>query len=114
MFTNKTNIESQLYFNTKKKVKLTLVLYPSLMSLTLWDSARPSQRSKMSTGGLATWLSGKESTYQCRRREFNPWMRKIPWRRKSYPTPVILPGKSHGERRLAGNSPWGHQESYMT
>ena len=38
---------------------------------------------------------------------FNPWVRKIPWRRKWQPTPVFLPGKSHGQRSLAGYSPWG-------
>ena len=35
--------------------------------------------------------------------------RKIPWRRKWQPTPVFLPGKSHGQRSLAGCSPWGPQ-----
>ena len=29
---------------------------------------------------------------------FDPWVRKIPWRRKWQPTPVSLPGKSHGQR----------------
>ena len=42
---------------------------------------------------------------------FNPWARKIPWRRKWQPTPVFLPGKSHGWRSLAGYSPWGCKES---
>ena len=37
---------------------------------------------------------------------FDPWVRKIPWRRKLQPTPVLLPGKSHGQRSLAGSSPW--------
>ena len=32
---------------------------------------------------------------------------KIPWRRKWQPTPVLLPGKSHRQRSLAGCSPWG-------
>ena len=36
---------------------------------------------------------------------FNPWVRKISWRRKWQPTPVFLPGKSHGQRSLAGYSP---------
>ena len=40
---------------------------------------------------------------------FNPWVRKIPWRCKWQPTPVILPGKSHRQRRLVGYSPWGHK-----
>ena len=35
----------------------------------------------------------------------------IPWRRKWQPTPVFLPGQSHGQRSLAGYSPWGHKES---
>ena len=38
----------------------------------------------------------------CRRHGFNPRVRKIPWRRKWQPTPVFLPGKSHGQRSLAG------------
>ena len=36
---------------------------------------------------------------------------KIPWRRKWQPTPVLLPGKSHGQRSLIGYSPWGHKKS---
>ena len=43
---------------------------------------------------------------QWRRHRFNPWVRKIPWRRKQQPTPVFLPGKSHGQRSLAGYSSW--------
>ena len=46
---------------------------------------------------------------QCRRPGFDPWVRKIPWRREWLPTPVFLPGKSHGQRSLAGYSPWGSQ-----
>ena len=41
-------------------------------------------------------------------------IRKIPWRRKWHPTPVLLPGKSHGRRSLVGYSPWGHKDSDMT
>ena len=41
---------------------------------------------------------------------FDPWVGKIPWRRKLQPTPVFLPEKSHGQRGLASYSPWGHQE----
>ena len=43
-----------------------------------------------------------------------PGFWKIPWGRKWQPTPVFLPGKSHGQRSLAGYSPWGHKESEMT
>ena len=44
----------------------------------------------------------------------DPWVGKIPWRRKWQPTPVILPGKFHEQRSLAGCSPWGCKESGMT
>ena len=63
---------------------------------------------------LLWWLSGKESLCQCRRCGFDHWVGKIPWRRKWQPTPLLLPGKSHGLRRLAGYSPWGHKESDTT
>ena len=42
------------------------------------------------------------------------WVVKIPWRRKWQPTPVFLPGKSHGRRSLVGYCPWGHKESDTT
>ena len=41
--------------------------------------------------------------------EFDPWVGKIPWRRKWQPIPVLLPGESHGGRSLVGYSPWGSQ-----
>jgi len=57
--------------------------------------------------------SGKEPTCQCRRHKryrFSPWVGKIPWRgipwrREWQPTPVFLPGESHGQRSLMGYSP---------
>ena len=55
--------------------------------------------------GLPWWLSGKESTCQCRRCGFGPWVGKIPWRKKWQPTPVFLPGQSHEQRSLEGYSP---------
>ena len=64
-----------------------------------------------SVSGLPWWLSGKKSACERRRRGFNPWIGKIPSRRKWQPTPVILPGKSHGQRSLACYSPWGLKES---
>ena len=42
---------------------------------------------------------------------FDPWDRKIPWRREWQPTPVFLPGESHGQRNLTSFSPWGCKES---
>ena len=61
--------------------------------------------------GLPWWLSGKESTCQCRRHGLDPWVGRIPWRRKWLPTPVFLPGTSHGQRSLAGYSPRGHKRA---
>ena len=52
-------------------------------------------------GAFPGGASSKEPACQCRRhkrREFNPWVRKIPWRRAQQPTPVFLPGESHGQR----------------
>ena len=55
--------------------------------------------------GLPRWLSGKEFTFQCRRGKkcgFDPWVGKITWRRQWQPTPVFLPGESHGQRKPNG------------
>ena len=67
--------------------------------------------------GFPGGASDKESAYQCRRCRrlwFDFWVGKIFWSRKWQPTPVFLPGKSHGQRSLAGNSPWGRKELDMT
>ena len=49
--------------------------------------------------GPPRWLSGDD-----------PWVRRIPWRRKWQPTPVFLAEKSYGQRSVAGYCPWGHKE----
>ena len=59
-------------------------------------------------------LTVKESCLQFRRPEFDPWVRKIPWRREWLPTPVFLPREYHGQRSLAGYSAWGRKESETT
>ena len=56
---------------------------------------------------LPRWLCGKEPTCQCRRRRFDPRVRKIPWRRKWQPTQIFLPGEPCRQRSLPGYSPWG-------
>ena len=50
------------------------------------------------------WLSGKESSHPCKRCSFDPWIQKIPWRRKWQSTLVFLLRKSHRQRSLAGYS----------
>ena len=64
--------------------------------------------------GFPGGSDGKASTCQCRRPWFDPWIRKIPWRREWQPTPIFLPGEFHGQRSLAGYSPWGRKESDTT
>ena len=69
------------------------------------------------TDSFPSGASGKESACQCGRCQrpgLDPWVGKIPWRRKWQPTPVLLPGESHGQRSLAGYSPWGRKESDPT
>ena len=53
---------------------------------------------------------GKEFFQECRRPRFDPWVGKIPWRMEWQPTPVFLPGESHGQRSLVGYSPWNHKQ----
>ena len=60
--------------------------------------------------GFPGGSDGKESAWQHRRPGFDPWVGKIPWRRKEQPTPVFLPGKFCGQRSLDGYSPWSRQE----
>ena len=64
--------------------------------------------------GLPWWLSGKESNCQCRRPRLDPWVGKIPWRRKWQPTPAFLPGESQGWGSLVVCRPCGSTESDTT
>ena len=67
--------------------------------------------------GFPGGTSGKELTCQCRRCKkcgFDAWVVKIPCRWKWQPTPVFLPGESHGQKSLAGYSASAHRESNMT
>ena len=57
---------------------------------------------------------GKASAYNAGDLGSIPGFGKIPWRRQWQPTPVLLPGESHGPRSLVGYSPWGRKESDMT
>ena len=74
-----------------------------------------------SAGPSITWgpevTTGQEPACQCRSHErhgFDPWVGKIPWRRAWQPTPVFLPGESHGQRCWLAYSPWCDKESDMT
>ena len=67
--------------------------------------------------GFPGGAGGKDSVCQFRRHKrpgFDLWVWNIPWKWERLHSPVFLPGKSHGQRRLVGYSPWGHKESDRT
>ena len=67
--------------------------------------------------GFPGGAGGKASVCQFRRHKrpgFDLWVWNIPWKWERLPSPVFLPGKSQGQRRLVGYSPWGHKESDRT
>ena len=76
-----------------------------LISLTIFAEIC---RRKYTDVWIPRCYSGKELTCQCKRGKrhgFDPWVKKILWRRKWHPTPVFLPGKFLGQRRLVSYSP---------
>ena len=101
--------------NIKQRIaRKSLVLLVNSELLDLW-SLFATLNYIWSKGFLGSSVV-KESICQCRRHwrhGFNPWVGKIPWRRKWQPTPVFWPEKSHGQRSLAGYSPWACKKSDM-
>ena len=67
------------------------------------------------SGGFPGGASVKNSSANAgdMSRGFDPWVGKIPWRRKWQSAPAFLPRESHGQRSLLGYSPWGHKELEM-
>ena len=94
------------------KVKREALCY--ILLLPLSDASWRFSVSLYIDQGLPMWRSHNEPTCQCRRHGFDPWVGKIPWRRKWQPTPIFLPGRSHRLRSLAGYSLWGRKESDTT
>ena len=98
--------------DTTEQLTLTHLLYLYCIRIS-------SQRLKIKRKSLRLprWLNGKESTCQCkkhRRQGFHPWVKKSPWSRKWQPSPVLLPGKFHGQRSLVGYSPRGQTRTRLT
>ena len=58
--------------------------------------------------------SDRKVCLQFRTPGFDPWVGKIPWRREWQPSPVSLPGEPHGQRSLAGHTPWRCKELDVT
>ena len=99
-------------------IQLMLLLFPLFGRVS--ESAHFSPRLH-SYRGTEPGFPGGTSDKGCvckyrrhKRRRFDPWVGKIPWRRAQQPTPVSLPGECHVQRSLAGHGPWGHRESDRT
>ena len=80
-----------------------------------WPQSMGSQRVRQNwvpnTWGFPGGARGKEPACQSRRHKFpgfSPWVEKIPWRRKWQPTPVCLPGESHGQRSQRVEDFWSY------
>ena len=86
--------------------------------LQIWGKVRYFYSEKANNRCTQLWASLLAQTVkiclQCRRPRFVPWVRKTPWRRAWQPTPVFLPGESHGQRSLVGYRPWSCKESDST
>ena len=67
---------------------------------------------QQSSKGALVWLKGKESSCLCRRRWFLHQEDHL--EKEMAPTPILLPGKSFGQRSLAGYSSWGHRETQLS
>ena len=89
-----------MLLNEKKKKNWMKILCVEHLALFLACS-------KYQKMGLPCWLRKWRICLQCRRPGFNPWVRKIPWRREQLPTPIFLAGEFHGQRSLVGYCLWG-------
>ena len=70
----------------------------------------PALLGKLPRGAVVKKKKSACKCRRCKRCRLDPWVGTIPWGRNGQPTPVVLPGKSHGRRSLAGYSPWGRRE----
>ena len=91
------------YFSGHRKMAFRMEMYNQVL---LTQQGHKNGGAKHTLGFLVT--SGKKHICRCGC-GFDPRVGKIPWRRKWQPNPVFLPGRSHGQRSLAGNSPWVHR-----
>jgi len=79
-----------------------------------WVQTQEKSNNEPPNSWLLWWLSSKESTCNAEDMDSFPGSGRPLGERKWQPIPVFLPGKSHGQRSMAGYSPWGHKESDMT
>ena len=83
----------------RKELENTQTLVPVILHIYHFIHIYRASQVAQSVKNLQRWRPG-----------FDPWVGKIPWRRAWQPTPVLLPGESHGQRNLAGSIPWGCKE----
>ena len=83
---------------------LRLLIFLPVILIPAGSSSSPAFHRGTLHRGLPLWLRGKKKCRSCKKGGFDPWIRKIPWRRAWQPTPVFLSGESHGRRSLAGYS----------
>ena len=90
-----------------KHVTLTQTSIPEVCFKLLWDDWKVDMYTEGNTGEIMQVAlvvrNSPAGAGRCGRRGFDPWVGKIPWRRARQPTPVFLPGKSHGQRSLVGS-----------
>ena len=91
----------------------SLFKHHNLKGLILWCSAFVMVQLSHPCTSLVAQMVKRLPTMQETQVQ-SSWVRKISWRRKWQPTPVLLPGKSHGQRNLVDYSPWGGKESDTT
>ena len=100
---NNECLVTQLSLSGEKKLFLVVILFlvqlPFLVKISFINVDPPPSPQQM----------GK-FIFTSRRLRLDPWVRKIPWRRKWQPTPVFLLGESHGQSSLEGYSPRGRKE----
>ena len=100
--------KSRTWLSDWTELNVSLGVYILIFLIDIWV---------IYSSGLPSGASGIESTCRFRRRKrlgCDPWVGKIPWRKAWQPTPVFLPGESHGQRNLVGYRPWDQQQLDMT
>ena len=103
------------YGGSSKILKIELPYNPAVLLLAIYIKENKKTNSERSMHpDVPWWHSGYSVCLLCGRPWLDPWVGKLPWRRKWQPTPVLLPGKFHGRRSLVGYSPWDCKELHTT
>ena len=130
IFQNQYNLHINIWLRALWKRKSTglitwMQIYQILTNQICYETKR--QKHHISVGfilGMQCWCRASQEVVVAKsllanvgdaeRPECDPWVRKIPWRRKWQTTPVLLPGKSHGQKSLGGYSPCKVRHDWVT